>query len=85
MSIYSGSTPFYTEATQKIDADTTYKIRKYYDGLGQLLQTREVGAVIGSNARTSRSISITPTASRPADRRHMMWLKQKDLGGMAAT
>jgi RHS repeat-associated protein len=50
--IYSDSaSPTYTEATQKIDENTTYRIRKYYDGLGQLLQTQVMGAVIGASTR----------------------------------
>ncbi len=40
--------PFYTDATQKIDSSTTYRIRKYYNGLGWLLQTQVIGANIDS-------------------------------------
>ncbi len=38
---------FWTQAQQRIDASTTYKIRKYYNGLGQLLQTQVDSSLSG--------------------------------------
>jgi RHS repeat-associated protein len=45
---YDAASPFYTQATQKIDASTSFVLRKYYDGLGRMVQTRVVGAKIGT-------------------------------------
>jgi RHS repeat-associated protein len=38
--------PFYTDATQKVDDAHTFTVRKYYNGLGQLIQTQIVGAEV---------------------------------------
>ena len=43
--------PFWTEVQQRISGSTYFKIRKYYSGLGQLLQTQVVGATIGAQTR----------------------------------
>jgi YD repeat-containing protein len=43
--------PFYTEFLQKIDGVSTYRVNKYYTGLGQLLQSEVHGAMVGENAR----------------------------------
>ena len=48
-------TPFSTQATQKIDGATSFTIKKYYDGLGRLVQTRQVGAVVGGQSRDIRT------------------------------
>jgi RHS repeat-associated protein len=43
--------PFWTEAKQRITVSTYFTIRKYYNGIGQLLQSQVVGATIGSQTR----------------------------------
>ncbi|HUF37877.1 MAG TPA: hypothetical protein VMN57_05090, partial [Anaerolineales bacterium] len=44
---YDTASPFmYTEASQKVDGSTILKVRKYYNGLGQLMQTHLVDATI---------------------------------------
>jgi RHS repeat-associated protein len=43
--------PFQTEAKQRIGGTTYFTIRKYYNGIGQLLQTQTVGATIGSQTK----------------------------------
>ncbi|MRR52592.1 MAG: hypothetical protein EG825_17100, partial [Rhodocyclaceae bacterium] len=42
----SGAYGFSTRVTQKIDASTSAVLQKYYNGLGQLVQTRTIGAVV---------------------------------------
>ena len=37
---------FYTEAAQKIDASTIITVAKFYNGLGQLLQTQQLGVEV---------------------------------------
>ena len=44
--------PFWTEASQKIEAPR-FTIRKYYNSLGQLLQTQMVGSKVNGRSRTS--------------------------------
>ncbi|MFZ6027927.1 MAG: RHS repeat-associated core domain-containing protein [Chloroflexota bacterium] len=59
--------PFYTEAKQHIEGSTYFTIRKYYSGLGQLLQTQVVGAVVnGSSADilTDTYYNINGTVSK---------------------
>jgi RHS repeat-associated protein len=41
---------FWTEAVQRIDDSHSLTVRKYYDGLGALIQTQQVGAVLADNA-----------------------------------
>jgi RHS repeat-associated protein len=48
---FDSQTPFYTEASQKISGTTTFTVRKYYNGLGQLLQTRQRSAVVNGASR----------------------------------
>ncbi|CAG1008547.1 hypothetical protein ANRL4_03903, partial [Anaerolineae bacterium] len=43
--------PFWTEANQRTDGTTYHTVRKYYNGLGQLLQTQVVSASVGTNTR----------------------------------
>lgn len=43
--------PFYTEATQKLDAADSLTVRKIYDGRGRLVQSQIVGAVLAGGAR----------------------------------
>ena len=57
LSYFDNATPFYTAATQKIDGSTSFTVRKYYDGLGRLVQTQQVGAVVGGTARDVRTDS----------------------------
>ncbi len=47
--------PFYTEASQKIQGSTLYKLRKYYNGLGQLLQTQVIGATVSGVVKDIRT------------------------------
>lgn len=47
--------PFGTTATQKIISSTSLTVRKYYDGVGRLLQTQTAGAVLNDNACSSDS------------------------------
>ncbi len=56
--------PFWTEAQQRITGSTYFKIRKYYNGIGQLLQTQVVGAVIGIYSRDIRSDTYYDVAGR---------------------
>jgi RHS repeat-associated protein len=42
--------PFYTQAEQHITGGSYFKILKYYNGLGQILQTQVVGAVLKDDA-----------------------------------
>ncbi|MFZ2095400.1 MAG: RHS repeat-associated core domain-containing protein [Anaerolineales bacterium] len=56
MSYHEASTPFlnnpfWTEAKQRITGSTYFTIRKYYNGIGQLLQSQVVGATIGMQTR----------------------------------
>jgi RHS repeat-associated protein len=39
---------FWTQATQKIDGSNWLKVRKFYNGLGQLIQTQTVGATLAT-------------------------------------
>ena len=48
---YHDAVPFWTEFRQKIDANTSAVLQKYYNGLGQLLQTRVIGAVVNGAPR----------------------------------
>ena len=43
--------PFYTQVTQRVNATTTFSTRKYYNGLGQLLQTEAMGASVNGVTR----------------------------------
>jgi RHS repeat-associated protein len=43
---YHDTTPFWTEAKQKISGTTYTTVRKYYNGLGQLIQSQTIGANI---------------------------------------
>jgi len=43
---------FYVQATQKIDATTSYVSRKFYDGLGRQIQSQVVGAVLSTGTQT---------------------------------
>ena len=43
--------PFYTQVTQRVNATTTFSTRKYYNGLGQLLQTEAMGASVNGAPR----------------------------------
>jgi RHS repeat-associated protein len=45
--------PYWTEAIPKIDAGQSYVIRKFYNGLGELIQTQQVGAILEDNACSS--------------------------------
>jgi RHS repeat-associated protein len=36
--------PFWTEAQQRVEGNTYYKVRKFYNGLGQLIQSQTAGA-----------------------------------------
>ncbi len=45
--------PYRVDATQKIDASNTVTMRKYYNGAGQLLQSKMVGAKIQVGANYS--------------------------------
>ncbi len=40
--------PFYTEARQRIDGTRYFTIRKYYGGLGTLLETQVLGAELST-------------------------------------
>ena len=56
MSYHEASTPslnnpFWTEAQQRISGSTYFTMRKYYSGIGQLLQTQVVGASLGTQTR----------------------------------
>ncbi len=39
--------PYWTEAKQRISGSNYFTIRKYYTGIGQLIQTQVVGATVG--------------------------------------
>ena len=43
--------PFYTRAEQLISGTSKFIVQKYYDGLGQMLQSRTVGATLASGTR----------------------------------
>jgi RHS repeat-associated protein len=43
--------PFWSEAKQRITGSTYFTMRKYYNGIGQMLQTQVVGATIGTSPR----------------------------------
>ena len=47
----SATSPFYTRAEQLISGTTKYIVQKYYDGLGQMLQSRTVGATLSSGTK----------------------------------
>ncbi len=49
---YDYAVPYYVEATQKIDATTSYVSRKFYDGLGRQIQSQVVGAVLSTGTQT---------------------------------
>jgi RHS repeat-associated protein len=44
-------TPFWTEARQRITGAVYLKVRKFYNGLGQLIQTQQVEATILANLK----------------------------------
>jgi RHS repeat-associated protein len=39
----TATTPFWTQATQKLDGGLSFSVRKFYNGLGELIQTQQVG------------------------------------------
>ncbi|MEN6409302.1 MAG: SpvB/TcaC N-terminal domain-containing protein, partial [Anaerolineaceae bacterium] len=43
---YNDAAPFWTEFRQKIDSTTSITLRKFYNGLGDLVQTQEVGVTM---------------------------------------
>jgi YD repeat-containing protein len=45
------SDPFYTEARQRIDGTRYFTIRKYYGGLGTLLETQVLGAELSTGSQ----------------------------------
>ncbi len=48
---YDSYYPFYTEVIQKINSSQNFRIRKYYSGLGELLQTQILGADVNGISR----------------------------------
>ncbi len=56
--------PFWTEAQQRIVGTTYFTLRKYYSGLGQLLQTQVVGAVIGTSTKDILTDTFYDTGGR---------------------
>lgn len=46
---YHDTTPFWTEAEQRIDGSLYFTLRKFYDGLGRKVQVQMVGAKIGAS------------------------------------
>jgi RHS repeat-associated protein len=43
--------PFYTQAEQLIEGSTKLIVRKFYNGLGQLIQAQTAGAIVNGSAR----------------------------------
>jgi RHS repeat-associated protein len=46
LSYHDTANPFYTEAIQKVDDTKTIAVRKFYNGLGQLLQVQNLGLTV---------------------------------------
>ena len=59
------SFPFYTEATQKLDALNNLTARKFYDGRGRLLQSQTVGADLANGTRDVLVDYVYDAFSRP--------------------
>ena len=48
---HDSSYPFSTEVIQKINASQTFRVSKYFSGLGELLQTQILNAEVNGNSR----------------------------------
>ncbi len=44
-------TPFWTQASQKIDASNSLTVRKFYDGTGELIQSQTAGALVNGTTQ----------------------------------
>jgi hypothetical protein len=51
LSYNDDSLPFYTTAVQKINATQSSSVRKVYDGLGRLVQSQRLGAMLAEGLR----------------------------------
>lgn len=47
----TGQDPYWTELAQRIDGTNFYRLRKFYDGLGRMIQTQTAGAVLATGTR----------------------------------
>ena len=47
---YHDTTPFWTQASQKMNDTQSSVVRKFFNGLGELIQTQQVGAVLLDDA-----------------------------------
>jgi YD repeat-containing protein len=56
--------PFYTQVTQKVDSTNTFTTRKYYNGLGQLLQTQALGASVNGATQDILADTYYDTSGR---------------------
>lgn len=56
--------PFWTEAKQLINGTTYFVMHKYYNGIGQMIQTQVVGATIGTTTQNIVSDTFYDTAGR---------------------
>jgi len=61
--------PFWTAATQKIDASHSLTVRKFYNGLGELVQTQQVGAVLEDNACSTDTDTNSDTCTVVVDQK----------------
>jgi RHS repeat-associated protein len=63
---YHDTTPFWTQATQKLDGGLTLSVRKFYNGLGELIQTQQVGAILNDPACSGTCTIVTNQKSEYA-------------------
>lgn len=52
---------FWTEAIQKLDETSTYRVRKFYNGIGELIQTQQIGRVT-QGAQTTDGLTVAGAA-----------------------
>ncbi len=56
---YHDTYPFWTEAQQLITGSTYYKVRKFYDGMGRLIQTQKVNVEVDGVAGKDIIVNAT--------------------------
>lgn len=67
ISYQESSPPFGTVFQQKIDATTSRAVRKYYDGLGRLIQQQQAGAALADDACSSDADVLPDTCDIVTD------------------
>jgi RHS repeat-associated protein len=55
---YDTVIPFWTQATQKTSATQSFSVRKFYNGLGELIQTQQVGVKVDDAACSAATCTV---------------------------